>query len=80
MMLREFLLTKAIKPAHFARRLRISKSYLHGVLTGDRRASLSLALLIERETDKLVPPADLDAPWRIKNPDAVVGVREEARA
>lgn len=68
MLLRDYLADRGIKPAQFARDLSVSKSYIHGVLTGDRRASLSLALQIETHTGGEVPPADLDAPWRERNP------------
>lgn len=48
--LEAYLHSRDIKPAEFARRLNVSKSYFHEVLKGQKGASLDLAVKIEAET------------------------------
>lgn len=49
------LTAKGIKPAHFAKRVGVSRSYLSELLAGKKCPSRKVALLIERETEGEVP-------------------------
>ena len=53
--LRETILRSGETQAEWARRLDVSRGYLHGIINGTKRPSLDLALRIERLTDGAVP-------------------------
>lgn len=68
MLLNEYLTLGGITRATFARALGTSKGYLSDIINGKRRASLEIALKIQRETKGAVTPVELDAPWQENNP------------
>ncbi len=52
--LRETILKSGETQAVWARRLGVSRGYLHGIINGTKRPSLSLAIRIERLTNGAV--------------------------
>jgi len=52
---RETILRSGETQAEWARRLDVSRGYLHGIINGTKRPSLSLAIRIERLTNGAVP-------------------------
>lgn len=58
MTLQTYLVDEKIKPAQFARRLKVNASTVHRLISGERKPSGKLAAAIERETGGRVRLSD----------------------
>lgn len=65
-MFADFIRTSGLTRSQWADRLSISRSYLSDILNGNKRPSLELAVMIERETGGRVTAVS----WIAANPPA----------